>query len=97
MGQDGWPFADVDEFPGADADPLNGAKHVKDLYYRADPNYNGRCVSHCRSSRQALVLMTVSQLYGSRSLGQEDFDDREQRELGDHPHVQLCVQRPAPR
>ena len=68
MGQDGWPFADVDEFPGADADPLNGAKHVKDLYYKADPNYNGRCVSRCQPS-QAPILSIVAQLYGSCALG----------------------------
>ena len=42
MGTDGWPFASVDPFPGADADPLYGSQHVKDLYLRADPNYSGR-------------------------------------------------------
>ncbi|KAJ3539615.1 hypothetical protein NM688_g6341 [Phlebia brevispora] len=42
MGSEGWPFADVDQFPGADVDPINRAKHVKDLYFKADPNYEGR-------------------------------------------------------
>ena len=42
MGTDGWPFASVDPFPGADADPLYQAQHVKDLYLRADPEYSGR-------------------------------------------------------
>lgn len=42
MGQEGWPFADVDPFPGADTDPLNGAKHVKDLYLKVQPDYDGR-------------------------------------------------------
>jgi putative glutathione S-transferase len=42
MGANGWPFASVDEFPGADADPLYQSQHVKDLYLRADPNYSGR-------------------------------------------------------
>ena len=42
MGTDGWPFASVDPFPGADVDPLYGFQHVKDLYLRADPNYSGR-------------------------------------------------------
>jgi glutathionyl-hydroquinone reductase len=42
MGTDGWPFASVDPFPGADVDPLYQSQHVKDLYLRADPNYSGR-------------------------------------------------------
>lgn len=42
MGTDGWPFASVDPFPGADPDPLYQAQHVKDLYLRADPEYSGR-------------------------------------------------------
>ncbi|TFK32335.1 glutathione S-transferase [Crucibulum laeve] len=42
MGGDGWPFASVDPFPGADVDPLYNAQHVKDLYLMADPDYGGR-------------------------------------------------------
>ncbi|KAJ6567381.1 glutathione S-transferase [Mycena vulgaris] len=42
MGNDGWPFAQVDAFPGADVDPLFNAEHVKDLYLRANPNYDRR-------------------------------------------------------
>ena len=44
MGEHGWPFANVDEFPAADADPLYGSEHVKDLYLRAEPTYAGRFV-----------------------------------------------------
>lgn len=44
MGSNGWPFADADEFPGATTDPVNGAKHVKDLYIKVDPDYGARCV-----------------------------------------------------
>ncbi len=42
MGQNGWPFASVDIFPAADPDPLYNSQHVKDLYIKADPNYEGR-------------------------------------------------------
>jgi len=42
MGSNGWPFASADKFPGADVDPLYNAQHVKDLYFRADPDYGGR-------------------------------------------------------
>jgi len=42
MGNLGWPFASVDQFPGADVDPLYKSEHVKDLYLRADPGYSGR-------------------------------------------------------
>ena len=46
MGTNGWPFRrDDDEesiFPAADPDPLYHSAHVKDLYFRADPDYSGR-------------------------------------------------------
>ena len=42
MGANGWPFANIDEFPGADVDPLYQSSHVKDLYFRANPDYNQR-------------------------------------------------------
>ncbi|KAF5329963.1 hypothetical protein D9611_010448 [Ephemerocybe angulata] len=42
MGAEGWPFASVDPFPGAEDDPLYGSKHIKDLYLKADPEYSGR-------------------------------------------------------
>jgi putative glutathione S-transferase len=42
MGNQGWPFAQVDPFPAADEDPLYKSEHVKDLYLKADPNYSGR-------------------------------------------------------
>ncbi|KAJ6543902.1 glutathione S-transferase [Mycena capillaripes] len=42
MGNHGWPFAQVDTFPGAEVDPLFGAEHVKDLYLRANPDYDRR-------------------------------------------------------
>ena len=46
MGKDGWPFRREDDeesiFPAADADPLYQSAHVKDLYFRADPNFAGR-------------------------------------------------------
>ncbi|TFY68106.1 hypothetical protein EVJ58_g1207 [Rhodofomes roseus] len=42
MDEHGWPFANIDPFPGADIDPLFGVDHVKDLYLRVAPNYEGR-------------------------------------------------------
>jgi glutathionyl-hydroquinone reductase len=42
MGTNGWPFASVDPFPGADKDPLYGSEHIKDLYLRTKPDYDGR-------------------------------------------------------
>ena len=45
MGEHGWPFASVDPFRGADSDPFHGAQYIKDLYLKAKPEYEGRCVS----------------------------------------------------
>jgi glutathionyl-hydroquinone reductase len=42
MGEHGWPFAVSDAFPGAGDDPVLGAKHVKDIYLKVSPNYEGR-------------------------------------------------------
>jgi putative glutathione S-transferase len=42
MGTDGWPFASADDFPATDKDPLYDSKHVKDLYLRTAPKYDGR-------------------------------------------------------
>lgn len=44
MGEQGWPFANVDKYPAADEDPLYGSSHAKDLYLRAKEDYEGRYV-----------------------------------------------------
>jgi glutathionyl-hydroquinone reductase len=46
MGENGWPFANADSFPGANIDPLYGSSHIKDLYLKADPEYGGRQVTN---------------------------------------------------
>ncbi|KAJ7638398.1 glutathione S-transferase [Roridomyces roridus] len=42
MGSNGWPFKKSDAFPGAEADPLFDSAHIKDLYLKANPEYEGR-------------------------------------------------------
>jgi len=42
MGNEGWPFYNVDAYPAADVDNVNHANHVKDLYLKAQPDYEGR-------------------------------------------------------
>jgi len=42
VGSHGWPFASADSFPGAETDPLYDSKHIKDLYLRYSPDYEGR-------------------------------------------------------
>jgi len=42
MGEHGWPFAVADVFPGAGEDPVLGAKHLKDIYLKVSPDYEGR-------------------------------------------------------
>lgn len=39
MSDQGWRFGD---YPGADEDPLFGARHIHELYTRADPHFTGR-------------------------------------------------------
>lgn len=40
MTDQGWRFGG--DFPGAEADPLNGAEYMHQIYTRADPHYTGR-------------------------------------------------------
>ncbi|KZT27233.1 hypothetical protein NEOLEDRAFT_1061557 [Neolentinus lepideus HHB14362 ss-1] len=42
MDEHGWPFANIDPFPGAEVDPFYGSNHIKDLYLRVNPDYSGR-------------------------------------------------------
>ncbi len=39
MGENGWAFSDG---PGCIPDFVNGAKYLRDIYLKADPNYTGR-------------------------------------------------------
>lgn len=47
MGSLGWPFkkAAEHELEGTEDDPFHDSAHLRDLYFRADPNYAKRCVS----------------------------------------------------
>ena len=68
MGTHGWPFANVDSFPDADVDPINNAEHIRDLYLKADPNYEGRWV--LRSNQMWMYpYLSQFQLHRSRSVG----------------------------
>lgn len=55
MGSNGWPLGDVDPFPGAQKDPLEGAQHIKDLYLKVAPDYAGRCAEVGVADDQALI------------------------------------------
>ena len=49
MDSNGWPFARVDQFPGAEDDPIYNAKYIKDIYLRVEPQYQGRWVDCFRA------------------------------------------------
>ena len=46
MDSNGWPFARVDPFPGAEDDPIYNARYLKDIYLSVEPHYQGRWVDH---------------------------------------------------
>jgi glutathionyl-hydroquinone reductase len=77
MGSQGWPFAQVDPFPGADEDPLFHSEHVKDLYIKANPDYGGRSVSRCKDTAD-LQIYPHAQVHRPIIVGQEIAHDREQ-------------------
>jgi len=41
MDEVGWAFANVVPFPGAEDDPFHDSKHLKDVYLRGHPDYEG--------------------------------------------------------
>lgn len=42
MGEKGWKFSGPEETPGCIPDTLYNSSHIRDLYFKADPNYEGR-------------------------------------------------------
>ncbi|KAJ3332873.1 S-glutathionyl-(chloro)hydroquinone reductase [Blyttiomyces sp. JEL0837] len=42
MTKDGWHFSTAEETPGAIPDSVNGAKFIKEIYFKAESNYSGR-------------------------------------------------------
>jgi putative glutathione S-transferase len=42
MGKDGWHFSTPEETPGCSVDPFHDAKFVRELYFKAEPDYSGR-------------------------------------------------------
>ncbi|KAJ2263371.1 S-glutathionyl-(chloro)hydroquinone reductase [Coemansia sp. RSA 376] len=42
MGPNGWEFSSPDDVPGATLDDVNGAKYVREVYFKAEPEYSAR-------------------------------------------------------
>lgn len=42
MEERGWKFSTAEETPGCIPDTLHNSSHIRDLYFLADPNYEGR-------------------------------------------------------
>lgn len=38
----GWKFSTAEECPGAIPDDINHAQHIRDLYFKVNPEYSGR-------------------------------------------------------
>jgi putative glutathione S-transferase len=59
LGSNGWPFGNIDEFPGAEADPLENSSYVRDLYLKADPEYASRYVAATLDHRIILIYIYI--------------------------------------
>ncbi|KAI8829808.1 glutathione S-transferase [Chytriomyces cf. hyalinus JEL632] len=42
MTKDGWHFSSAEQTPGCIPDNLNNAKYIKEIYFKANPEYSGR-------------------------------------------------------
>ncbi|KIJ36716.1 hypothetical protein M422DRAFT_232298 [Sphaerobolus stellatus SS14] len=38
----GWAFSNVDDFPGTTIDHVNNSEYIREVYFKAEPNYSGR-------------------------------------------------------
>ena len=82
MGDDGWVFGG---FPGADEDPLFGARFLRELYVRADPHYTGRVtVPMLWDKREGTICVNES-----RELLRQLSDGDSLGRFG-NPEVDLC-------
>ena len=58
MDSNGWPFARVDPFPGAEDDPIYNARYLKDVYLSVEPHYQGRWVDHFPTTVCSVALFS---------------------------------------
>jgi glutathionyl-hydroquinone reductase len=42
MTKDGWHFSTSEEAEGCIADSVNNAKFIREIYFKANPDYSGR-------------------------------------------------------
>ncbi|CAG8625570.1 964_t:CDS:2, partial [Scutellospora calospora] len=42
LGEKGWKFSTPEETPGSIPDTVNNAQYLRELYFKANPNYDGR-------------------------------------------------------
>lgn len=57
LGDNSWPFRKADDYPGAEDDPLYGFSYLKELYFKADPEYSGR---YCFAFFVTIILFSIS-------------------------------------
>lgn len=55
LGDEGWGFGD---YPGAGRDTVNGARHLHELYTKADPRYTGRATVPVLWDRQLGTIVS---------------------------------------
>ena len=44
LGEKGWKFSSPEETPGTIPDNINNAQYLSELYFKTDPEYDGRLV-----------------------------------------------------
>ena len=56
IGEEGWRFGG---YPGAEEDPLFGARHLHEVYTRAAPQFTGRATCRCCGTRSGTRWSTT--------------------------------------
>ena len=85
----GWRFGtDDDEFPGVTVDKVNNFKYIRELYFKADPQYNARFTVPFiwDKEKETIVNNESSEILRMLSTCFNDFiKDKDQRELNLYP------------